>query len=163
MRARVITMVLLVAACGDSTCPMGTVDPTTGDVIPPPPDPRWCELGFTPAPDEIAVAPTVSCASGACLRIPLEHDLPMCSLYTYGPKGLCTASCAVDADCEGLEGPCVSGYTCGVATTVGPYCCQRLCMCKDYVDDATASPAPCDATNPANQCCNLAGRPACSS
>ena len=164
MRDRVITFVVLLAACGGSetSCPMpGAVDPKTGMELPPVVDPRWCDLAFTPAPNETAIAPAASCASGACLHTPQEHDLPMCGNYPDGAKGLCTAACEKDADCGGLDGPCVSGYTCGVAVTVGRYCCQRMCMCKDFVDVGSAAPAPCDPANTANTCCNLPGRAAC--
>ena len=45
---------------------------------------------------------------------------------------------------------------------MGPVCCTRLCVCKDYVVlPATGLPPPpraCDATDAANVCCNLAGR-----
>ena len=161
MRARVIALALLVAACGDAACPMPTVDPKTGVSQPPPPDPRWCDLGFTPGPDEIAIAPAASCVSGTCLHTPQERDLPMCGNFPDGSNGLCTSACQADADCAGLEGPCVTGYTCSVATTIGPYCCERMCMCKDFVDVSTATPAPCDAANASNTCCNLPGRAAC--
>jgi hypothetical protein len=162
VRARVITLALVVAACSESSCPMPGVDPKTGvELPPPPPDPRWCDLGFMPAPDEIAIAPASSCASGACLHVPLEHDAPRCSNFPDGAKGLCTAACQADADCAGLDGPCVTGYTCGVAMTVGPYCCERVCMCKDFVEVSSTTPAPCDPANTANACCNLPGRSAC--
>ncbi|HEY6034198.1 MAG TPA: hypothetical protein VIV58_08065, partial [Kofleriaceae bacterium] len=152
-----------VAACGESTCPMPTLAANGIDELPPPPDPRMCALGFTPSPSETAIARATSCESGACLRVPLEHELPACGNYPPASEGLCTAACQVDADCDALAGPCVTGYTCGVAVTIGPYCCQRLCMCLDYVTGETLTPAPCDPDDPANTCCNLAGRPACSS
>jgi hypothetical protein len=160
MSRRVVALLLLVAACGESTCPMPTLAPN-GDEIPPPPDPRMCALGLTANPTDVVIAPAASCESGACLRVPLEHDLPACGNFPPADKGLCTAACQVDADCDALAGPCVSGYTCGVAVTIGPYCCERLCMCKDYVDVDSTTPAPCDPADTTNTCCNLPGRAAC--
>jgi hypothetical protein len=59
--------------------------------------------------------------------------------------GLCTASCSSDDDCEdgitssGDNTLCHTGFTCMVATTVGDFCCQRLCVCRDFVDTSVAN------------------------
>ena len=29
---------------------------------------------------------------------------------------------------------CKTGFTCMVATTVGKFCCERLCVCRDFID-----------------------------
>src|SRR5436309_1552581 len=99
MRPRVAALLLLVSACGESTCPTPTLDPNGIDQIPPAPDPRMCALGLTADPTEIVIAPAASCESRACLRVPLEHELPMCGNYPPADEGLCTARCQVDADC----------------------------------------------------------------
>jgi hypothetical protein len=56
----------------------------------------------------------------------------------------------------------VNGFTCGVAVTVGPFCCEKFCICNDYVvvpdTGSLAEPMACDASNAANACCNLSGR-----
>ena len=37
---------------------------------------------------------------------------------------------------QGPEPPdprCKTGFVCGVATEVGPFCCEKLCICRDFV------------------------------
>jgi hypothetical protein len=74
----------------------------------------------------------VECPSRICL-LPANEKSGMTA-------GLCTASCSSDDDCEdaltsaGDPTLCHSGFACLVASTVGDFCCQRLCVCKDFVD-----------------------------
>jgi hypothetical protein len=126
---------------------------------------RICDLGTAlPAPSEVVVAsPSLDCVSRTCLRVPLGRELPMGSTYPEGNVGLCTAECESSDDCERVpESPCKTGFTCGVAVTVGPFCCKKFCICKDYIvlPDSGTLPTPlaCDANDPANACCNLSGR-----
>jgi hypothetical protein len=94
----------------------------------------------------------------------------MGSMYPPPTDGLCTAECQSDSDCDRVpESPCVTGFTCGIAVTVGPFCCRKFCICKDYVaipmtTGVLNTPMACDATNPVNTCCNLsmnAGKNGC--
>jgi hypothetical protein len=113
------------------------------------------------------------CPGPICLRVPLGRVLPPGGLYPNGfPNcptcgGISSSACESDADCPD-EAPCVTGFTCAVppGLTVGPQCCKRLCLCKDYValppsTNELPVPAACDASNASNTCCNLPGRPAC--
>ena len=126
---------------------------------------RICDLGTeSPAATEVVVAsPSLDCVSRTCLRVPLSKELPPGSSFPTGNNGLCTAECSADDDCDRVpESPCVSGFTCGVAVTVGPFCCRKFCICKDYVvipeSGQLSTPKACDASNNDNACCNLAGR-----
>ncbi len=126
---------------------------------------RICDLGTaTPAPSEVVVAsPSLDCVSRTCLRVPLSAELPPGSSYPAGAAGLCTAECTADEDCDRVpESPCVTGFTCGIAVTVGPFCCRKFCICKDYVvipeEGQLETPAACDPDNADNACCNLPGR-----
>jgi hypothetical protein len=127
---------------------------------------RICDLGTaTPQPAEVVVAsPSLDCVTRTCLRYPLGRELPKGSMFPEGNNGLCTAECASDDDCDRVpESPCITGFTCGVAVTVGPFCCRKFCICKDYVvvPEATGqlgTPQACDAGNVNNACCNLSGR-----
>ena len=53
---------------------------------------------------------------------------------------LCSADCSSDDDCDGettsnsTDTHCKTGFACVVPTTVGDFCCRRLCVCKDFVD-----------------------------
>jgi hypothetical protein len=80
----------------------------------------------------------VECPSRICL-LPAGDKVPM-----TGP--LCTAGCSSDDDCDGETSSrnklqCHSGFTCMVATTVGDFCCERLCVCKDFIDTTPRTPA----------------------
>jgi hypothetical protein len=126
---------------------------------------RICDLGNQmPAPSEVVVAsPSLDCVSRTCLRVPLGRELPMGSMFPSGNNGLCTAECAADSDCDRVpESPCKTGFTCGVAVTVGPFCCRKFCICKDYVvipdSGSLTEPNACKPENASNACCNLSGR-----
>jgi len=126
---------------------------------------RICDLGSeTPAPSEVVVAsPSLDCVSRTCLREPLGRELPPGSVFPAGNSGLCTAECSADGDCDRVpESPCTLGFTCGVAVTVGPFCCKKFCICKDYVvipdSGELAEPMACEDGNASNACCNLSGR-----
>ena len=126
---------------------------------------RICDIGTaTPQASEVVVAsPSLDCVSRTCLRVPLTRELPPGSAYPTGTNGLCTAECTADADCDRVpESPCITGFTCGIAVTVGPFCCRKFCICKDYIvvpdKGELDTPLACDPTNSANACCNLSGR-----
>jgi hypothetical protein len=89
----------------------------------------------------------VECPSRICL-LPAGDLTPA----TTGP--LCTAGCSSDDDCSDGEtsssaasAQCKTGFTCMVATTVGNFCCERLCVCKDFIDTTrtgyNATPTVC--------------------
>lgn len=103
----------------------------------------------------IVASPALECPSRTCLHTPQERQLPAESEYA----DLCTDFCEKDDDCDKVaESPCQLGFTCAVATTTGPFCCRKMCVCKDYVivpDGGIQDPAVCDPTNPANECINL--------
>ena len=120
---------------------------------------RLCDLGSQPPnPHDIVIAsPSLDCISRTCLRVPPPDELPPGSVFPAGNTGLCTAECTADEDCERAEGsPCTTGFACRIAVPVGPYCCRRMCMCRDY--GLPIEPAACDPANPDNTCPNLPGR-----
>lgn len=125
---------------------------------------RICDLGVEdPNPNESVVAsPSLDCQSRTCLKVPLGRDLPEGSRYPTGNKGLCTAECESEDDCDRVpESPCKTGFTCAVPVVVGPFCCRKLCICKDYIvipDGGVPLPEACDPGDEANACCNLEGR-----
>jgi hypothetical protein len=126
---------------------------------------RKCDLGEqTPLPGDVVVASqSLDCVSRTCLRYPAMRALPPGSASLEANIGLCTAECSSADDCDRVpESPCVLGFTCGVATTAGPYCCRKFCICKDYVvlpaSGELEVPAGCNAAETKNKCCNLEGR-----
>lgn len=139
MKERLCTLSLAAAvlvtavACGDS--PVG----------------RKCFLGIDAGANQSVIAsPALECPSRTCLHTPQESDLPEGSEYA----DLCTAECKKDSDCDKVpESPCVGGFTCAVAVTTGPFCCRKMCICRDYLiipDGGVQLPAACDPTNPDN-------------
>jgi hypothetical protein len=136
-----ITMGLMVAACSDN--PVG----------------RKCFIGADAgtSSQSIIASPALECPSRTCLHVPLQKELPEGSEYA----DLCTAECTSDSDCDRVpESPCVSGFTCGVATVVGPFCCRKQCICKDYLrihDGGLPVQAACVPGVAGNTCCNLPG------
>jgi hypothetical protein len=113
---------------------------------------RLCDIGENkPAPAEVVVATSsLDCLSRTCLKFPEK-------------AALCTAECSSDDDCDRVpESPCATGFTCGVAVAVGPFCCRKLCICKDYIvipeSGEPATPKACDASLAENACCNLPDR-----
>jgi hypothetical protein len=125
---------------------------------------RLCDLGVDiPNENESVVAsPSLDCQSRTCLKVPLQStDNPDVD-YPTGNKGLCTAECDSDDDCDRVpESPCHTGFTCAVPVVVGPFCCRKMCICKDYVvvpEGGLETPRACDPDDEANTCCNLPGR-----
>ena len=100
--------------------------------------------------DTVVGSPAIECESSICLHIAGE------------PDNECTAKCSSDGDCEtSPESPCKGGFTCAIPVVTGSFCCEKLCICKDFIggDAGTlAAPAACDPANSANECCNLEGR-----
>ena len=140
---------LAVAACSDN--PVG----------------RICDLGVAdPGLNQAVVgSPSLDCPTRTCLKVPVDVNKTVPEGFqALSPNaGMCTATCESDDDCDKVpESPCVTGFTCGVALTVGPFCCQKFCICKDYVvipeSGKLPEPLACDATNTNNICCNLPDR-----
>ena len=126
---------------------------------------RICDLGTTTpqTSEKVIASPSLDCVSRTCLKVPLEKTLPANEVYPSGNSGLCTAECSSDSDCQRVpESPCSTGFTCGIVVDVGPFCCEKFCICKDYIQIPSSGhldPDPaCDPTVPANlKCCNLPG------
>ncbi|MFL5307371.1 MAG: hypothetical protein ACJ8F1_19290 [Polyangia bacterium] len=110
---------------------------------------RPCELGAdagttgaSGGPIAIISSPVLACPSRICL-------LPGGSAGSAPPNGLgdaptCTATCSTDKDCNDAEttsdpndpaGHCKSHFVCMVPTTSGPFCCQKFCVCDDFVTE----------------------------
>jgi hypothetical protein len=111
---------------------------------------RSCELGTTPMGNSVATisSPALECPSRICI-------LPASDTGNAAMTGpLCTAGCESNDDCEGEGGPkgsatdhhCESGFVCMWPTTVGPFCCERMCVCRDFVSEPPGGfkqPADC--------------------
>ncbi len=132
---------LTVAACSDN--PVG----------------RKCFIGADAGSESQAIiaSPALECPSRTCLHYPLQPgiELPEGSEYA----DLCTGECSSDSDCDRVpESPCVKGFSCMIPVVVGPFCCRKQCVCRDYLparDGGVPVPAACIPGVPGNNCVNL--------
>lgn len=123
---------------------------------------RKCFIGSDAGTEgqSVVASPALECPSRECLHVPLGTGVTLPEGSEYAD--LCTASCESDEDCDKVpESPCVTGFTCAVPVTTGPFCCRKKCICKDYIlvpEGGLPTPAVCDPDNELNTCCNLPGR-----
>jgi hypothetical protein len=102
---------------------------------------RPCDLGVPSDGGTGSVAtitsPALQCPSRICL-------LPGADKDPKGTGSLCTAGCESNSDCEDGEvgdksdpndHRCKNGFVCMWPTTVGNFCCQRFCVCRDFVTE----------------------------
>jgi hypothetical protein len=103
---------------------------------------RPCEVnadaGASGGSISIISSPVLQCPSRICL---LPADMSVAAKNNDGP--FCTDTCSSDDDCAdaetGTKGDtsdtkCKSNFVCAVATTSGPFCCQKFCICHDFVN-----------------------------
>ncbi len=71
------------------------------------------------------------CEEGSCV---LDQEYVM-------NRSMCSLSCESDGDCQGGEADtsCKSGFTCARIQGLGDHCCEKLCVCRDDLDQATAN------------------------
>jgi hypothetical protein len=121
---------------------------------------RPCDLGVDPltvaSGGAIITSPALECPSRICL-------LPAATQASTGAGPLCTAGCETNDDCADAEsgtspgdGRCRGGFACGWPTTVGPFCCQKMCICRDLVPEPPGGFVEPDACRtPAGGCPNV--------
>ena len=89
----------------------------------------------------------LECPSRICLKPVVQVGATMPDPPT---QAYCSASCSQDSDCDGqlrnvkngLDYRCESGFSCGIAFVKGKICCQKLCLCKDFLNEAVGAPTP---------------------
>jgi hypothetical protein len=98
------------------------------------------------------------CASGLCLKP--ARDIAVARVVDT--QATCTRTCNADIDCADAElrdraNPadkrCVAGYTCAVPFEVGPLCCRKLCVCKEFLP-ASGAPVPASCGSAGSSCPN---------
>ena len=108
--------------------------------------------------------PALECPSRVCLR-PAKDSRVVGAVDT---TALCTAECSKDSDCDapdekrnkanGKDKRCVNGFICGIAFELGPLCCKKYCMCKDFLTIPAGGwqpPPSCLPTSPVKACANI--------
>jgi hypothetical protein len=108
---------------------------------------RPCDVLTDAGPSQgVYNAEALECPSRICLK-PVVQQGASGSVDT---TAYCSASCSQDSDCDGqtrdqnnpLDKRCSKGFTCGIAFVKGKICCQKLCLCKDFLDDKVGAPTP---------------------
>jgi hypothetical protein len=84
-------------------------------------------------------AEALECPSRICLKPAVQSGVS--GVVDTAPY--CSASCSQDSDCDGqvrgndsLDKRCKQGFQCGIAFVKGKLCCQKLCLCKDFINPA---------------------------
>ena len=151
-----LAALFLCAACSNN--PVGNVCVIDGINI----DPAGADTEDDNANTEVVVSsPALDCTSRTCLFQPNEGgaaggvNVPLCSDF-----------CDSSDDCDReASSPCQTGFSCEIASTVGPFCCQKMCICNDFLfipeSGDREAPAACNADDQTNQCCNLPNRGDC--
>jgi hypothetical protein len=102
----------------------------------------------------IISSPSLQCPSRICIQ-----PSPMGPVPTASDEGaMCTSLCNTDDDCTDTDPgtPCMKGFVCAWPTTAGPFCCQKMCVCHDFVNvpkGGFLKPDTC--TSPSKGCQNV--------
>jgi hypothetical protein len=95
-------------------------------------------------------SPALECPSRLCLIQPASASG---GVDGGAPRATCTATCNHDSDCDAETlSQCPAKFVCAVATTAGPFCCEKVCICKSDLqagvnvdpDGGTILPHSCD-------------------
>jgi hypothetical protein len=98
-------------------------------------------------------SPALECPSRLCLIQPPNASSGTSGDTDGGARATCTAPCGSDSDCDPeTTAFCKAGFVCAVAADTGPFCCRKLCICRDDlipgkntdpVDGGTVVPFSC--------------------
>jgi hypothetical protein len=97
-------------------------------------------------------SPALECPSRLCLIEQAGTATGNVTGVDGGFRATCTAPCSNDGDCDPETREfCKSGFVCAVATQTGPFCCRKLCICREDlqqgtnvdVDGGTVTPTAC--------------------
>ena len=110
-------------------------------------------------------SPALECPSRLCLLQPPNASTGQTGQTQGGDGGTfratCTATCNSDGDCSPETNQYCQdsaghplGFVCAVASSSGPFCCKKVCVCKgdlvpnfnQDVDGGAALPFVCDPT-----------------
>ncbi len=101
----------------------------------------------------------LECPSRICLKPVVQ---PGASTFDPPTTAYCSASCSSDSDCDGQtrdrsnprDSRCQTGFSCGIAFVKGNICCQKLCLCKDFLNPSVGDPVPVACQGSAAATCN---------
>ena len=116
---------------------------------------RPCDVLTDAGPSQAVFnAMALECPSRICLKPVID---PGAENITPTTTAYCSASCSQDSDCSDaqsrdpnkpLDRSCKKGFVCGIAFVKGKICCQKLCLCSDFLGDKGAQvPIACTGDN----------------
>lgn len=112
---------------------------------------RPCDVLADAGPQQgVFNSEALECPSRICLKPVVDPN----AQEINPPTGAyCSASCSQDSDCEpnqlrdnsnSSDRRCKGGFVCGVPFVRGRICCQKLCLCKDFlVANGAQTPIAC--------------------
>jgi hypothetical protein len=127
---------------------------------------RSCDVLTDAAPAEgVYNSEALDCPSRICMKPVDQNAVPLDPATT----AYCSAGCSQDSDCNGEvratpcpgntvcpssgqcsngasclpDTRCLKGFTCGIPYVKGKLCCQKVCICKDFIP-SYSSPKACD-------------------
>jgi hypothetical protein len=121
---------------------------------------RVCSLDVPDA--SVSQTGTTATFNGQAVECPTRICVLPAAQKQTNTTALCSAFCSSDDDCDGettsnpSSGQCKSGFACVYPTPVGAFCCQKMCVCKDFIDTMNKNfhdkPTSC---NPPSTCQNV--------
>ena len=99
---------------------------------------RPCDLPVDGGPSQAAYKfPAIECPSHICIKPARATG----AIGADDTQALCTAPCSQDSDCGGQtrdkknpsDKRCSTGFVCMAPFAQGYFCCNRLCVCKDFL------------------------------
>jgi hypothetical protein len=82
----------------------------------------------------ILTSPSLECPSRICLQAAPAGNGETGDEQT-AEGAMCTAGCSTDDDCSDSDPGtlCKKDFICTWPTTTGSFCCQKMCVCHDFV------------------------------
>jgi hypothetical protein len=117
-----------------------------------------CEILTDAGPAQgVFNAEALECPSRICLKPAVQPG----ASAVVDTAAFCSTICSQDSDCEGqlrdatndLDKRCSQGFVCGLPFVKGRLCCQRLCLCKDFLGP-NGAPTPIACQGAAAVTCN---------
>jgi len=106
---------------------------------------RSCDVLTDASPSQgVFNSEALECPSRICLK-PVQDSTK--TEQTPATGAFCSASCTQDSDCNDAQGRekgndsdrrCATGFVCGIPFVKGRLCCQKLCLCKDFLPSSGA-------------------------
>jgi hypothetical protein len=116
---------------------------------------RHCDVLTTASATQgVYNSQALECPSRICLKPVVDQGA------STDTEAFCSAPCSQDSDCDGQtrekgnanDKRCTQGFVCGIPFVRGPLCCQKLCLCRDFLlRGATSTPTAC---LPGAEACN---------